>query len=100
MEKLLKVLKDLFTEDDNESADLMPIVALLANLVYLGLWIWLTAVKGTLAFNGIEFGTGFAAMQTAWGLAFKLKRDAQTKPLADDAVALALQPKAATGSQP
>lgn len=83
MNKIMKVLKDLFTEDDNESADLIPIVAAAGNLVYLGLWIWLTAVKGTLVFNGIEFGTGFGVMQTAWGLAFKLKRDAQTKPMAD-----------------
>jgi hypothetical protein len=84
MEKLLKVLRDLFTEDDNESADLIPIVALLGNLVYLGLYVYLCGVAKTLIFNGIEFGTGFAAMLTAWGLAFKLKRDAQTKPLAGE----------------
>jgi uncharacterized membrane protein (DUF373 family) len=83
MEKLIKVLRDLFTEDDNESADLIPIVALLAALVYLGLWIYIV-VSGKQAFNGIEFGTGWAAMLTAWGLAFKLKRDAQTKPLAGE----------------
>lgn len=84
LQGLKKILKDLFTEDDNESADLIPIVAMLGNLTYLGLYIYLCGVAKTLAFNGIEFGTGFAAMLTAWGLAFKLKRDAQTKPMAGE----------------
>ena len=79
-----KFFKDLFTEDDNESADLIPIVAMMGNLTFLGLYISLCGVVKTLAFNGIEFGTGFAAMLTAWGLAFKLKRDAQTKPMAEE----------------
>ena len=82
LQPIRKFLKDVFTEDDNESADLIPIVAFAGNVVYLGLWIFVV-VKGA-AFNATDFGIGFGTMQTTFGLAFKLKRDAQTKPLADD----------------
>lgn len=93
IQMIRKVLKDMFTEDDNESADLIPVVALLGVLVYLGLYIDLCAIKCTLVFNGTEFGTGFGVMLGAWGVAFKLKRDAQVKPMAGEA------PAAATGGQ-
>lgn len=83
MQALKKFLKDLFTENDNESADLMPIVAMLAVLTYLGLYVYLCAIKGTLVFNGTEFGTGFGIIQAAWALSYKLKLDAQTKAEAE-----------------
>lgn len=83
MEAVLKVIKDIFTEDDNESADLIPIMALLGVLVYLGLYVYVTVAKGQ-PFNATDFGIGFGTMQTAFGFSFKLKRDAQVKPMADD----------------
>lgn len=84
LDSIKKFLKDVFTEDDNQSADLIPIVAFAGNAVYLGLYVYLCGIKGTLAFNGTEFGTGFGVMLGAFGLAFKLKRDAQTKPMAEE----------------
>ncbi len=83
METLKKILKDFFTEDDNESADLIPVVAFIGVLVYLGLYIYVTVAKSQ-PFNATDFGTGYGIMQTAFGLAFKLKRDAQVKPMAGD----------------
>ncbi len=82
MEQLLKYLKDMFTEDDNESADLMPVIAMLAVLVGIFLEIWVVAVIRTQAFDMTNFGLGISALLSALGLAFKLKRDAQTKPMA------------------
>lgn len=79
MEALKKMLKDLFTENDNESADLMPIVALLANLVFLGMSIYIYGIAKTQPWDPMVFGAGFAAIQTAWGISYKLKLDAQTK---------------------
>lgn len=85
LQSIKNFLHQMFTEDDNESADLIPMVAFAGNVTYLGLYIYLCGVKGTLAFNGTEFGTGFGVMLGAYGLAFKLKRDAQVKPMAGDA---------------
>lgn len=82
LETVKKLLKDVFTEDDNESADLIPITAFLGVLVYLGLWIYVVSAKAQ-PFDATAFGIGFGTMQATFGLAFKLKRDAQTKPMAE-----------------
>lgn len=81
-EGLKKFLKDVFTEDDNESADLIPIAAFGGMATFLGLSIYMVVIKAV-PFNGTDFGIGFSTMLTCLGVAFKLKRDAQTKPLAE-----------------
>lgn len=83
LETIKNIIKNVFTEDDNVSADLIPILACAAVLVFLGLSIYVVVVKGA-AWNGTDFGIGFGTMQTTFGVAFKLKRDAQTKPLAGE----------------
>ncbi len=84
MDAIKKMLKDLFTEDDNESADLIPVMAMLAFVVGCGLEVWVVAVIKTQPFNPGEFAIFCGTMVTTLGVAFKLKRDAQTKPLATD----------------
>ncbi len=83
MNAVQKTLKDLFTEDDNESADLMPVLVMLAWVAGTFLEVWVVVVIKTQPFNPVEYGAFCGTMVTTLGLAFKLKRDAQTKPMAE-----------------
>lgn len=82
LETIKKILKDLFTEDDNESADMIMFCAFAGFGTFLGLEIYEVIFKAT-PFDMTGFGTAFGLMLAGLGVAFNLKRSAQAKPLAE-----------------
>jgi hypothetical protein len=72
----MKLLKDLFTEKDGESFELLAALGALAVVVALGLQIYVTYRSGT--FDLINFGTGITALIVGIGGGQKLKP--QTEP--------------------
>lgn len=75
---LKKFLKDLFSEEDGETGDMIMVCAFAGFATFLGLEIHSTVFKGVV-FDMIQYGTAYGVMLTGLGIAFKLKLDSQTK---------------------
>jgi O-antigen ligase len=69
---MLKLLKDLITGFDNETADIAPITAACISLTYVGLAIYDVVWHGK-AFDMQAFGIGAGAVIGAVGVALGLK---------------------------
>lgn len=81
IDSIKKFLKDLFTENDGESADMIMLCAFAGFAVFLVLQAHVVVWKGA-AFDAVQYGIAYGSMLTGLGIAFKLKLDAQTKAAA------------------
>ncbi len=81
-----KFLKDMFTEEDGETGDMIMVCAFAGFATFLGLEIH-SAVWKAVPFDMIQYGTAYGVMLTGLGVAFKLKLDSQSKAGAVDKAA-------------
>lgn len=73
-----KIIKDWFTEIDNQTFDITKALSALSILSAIGLAIYSVAIKGQI-FNHQDFGIGISTLLASSGVAFKLKKDTGDK---------------------
>ena len=73
-----ELLKQLLTEVDNHTYDLVKILAILSVFVGLGLMVF-AVVYQEQAFNFQDFGTGIGLLFAGVGVALGLKKEANVK---------------------
>jgi len=74
MKVVKKIIKEWFTETDNETADVTKVLAAIAIITGIGLAIFSVVVLGK-EFNYQDYGLGTAALFTGVGMAFGLKKE-------------------------
>lgn len=79
MDKVKRVLNDLFTETDNHTFDLAKVLALLAVVNGLGLTIYEVAWKGT-TFNMESYGLGIGLLFGGLAAILGFKKETNDKP--------------------
>jgi hypothetical protein len=72
--KIKKILKDWFTEIDNETFDITKALAVVSILSGVGLAIFTVVLKGQ-AFNYQDYGMGTAALFAGVGVALGMKKE-------------------------
>lgn len=73
-DKVKKVLKDWFTEVNNETFDVTKALAVVSVISGIGLAIFAVVSKGQ-AFNYQDYGMGTAALFAGVGVALGMKKD-------------------------
>lgn len=79
MSKIKKIIKDWFTEVDNETFDITKVLAVLSIATGIGLAIFSVVYKGQ-AFSYQDYGLGTAALFAGVGVALGMKKDTDVKP--------------------
>jgi hypothetical protein len=74
MEKIKKILKDWFTEVNNETFDITKALAVVSILSGVCLAIFSVILKGQV-FNYQDYGMGTAALFAGVGVALGMKKD-------------------------
>jgi hypothetical protein len=74
MEKMKKVIKDWFTEVDNNTFDITKALAVVSILSGVSLAIFAVVLKGQV-FNYQDYGMGTAALFAGVGVALGMKKD-------------------------
>lgn len=78
MDKVKKILNDLFTEVDNNTFDITKVLAVLSIATGIGLAIFSVAYKGQ-EFNYQDYGLGTAALFAGVGVALGMKKESKEK---------------------
>ena len=79
MDKVKKVLNDVFTETDNHTFDLAKVLALLAVVNGLALATYEVVWKGSV-FDFNQFGTGVGVMFAGLAAVLGFKKETNDKP--------------------
>ena len=79
MDKIKKLLNDMFTEADNRTFDLAKVMALLAIVNGLALATYEVVWKGT-AFDFTQFGTGVGVLFAGLAAVLGFKKETNDKP--------------------